>query len=354
MPNKTQLVRSSSPADNKLSIFRSRSSAEIEMDVPRPKARKDKRQVRREKYEKKLRQQYFEHGNRLSWDVQSDLKLTLNGAKTFDDDETTPGLLSQGGGRTLSRTDSALSTGSGKMKPYKCRRCGQTKRSHFCPHTSSLVRSIGVMAYPSANAHAADEPGRLAPALREMNTFILFKNAEASATAAAAGDGDDDGPATCVPVSDAPRPADGAEVYRRRVLMSPRSARALGVKEDEAEVTTDLLFQPTMAIDKGQCRAVTPAASSDPSAAGYSYPEVPLTFTQRKSMSDALFSLSKMVPRLTDECALVLTEARKKDRWDLAVAELMAQAICVIYCSPNSDYRLDGVKNYLLGMGIVC
>ena len=67
------------------------------------------------------------------------------------------------------------------------------------------------MAYPSANAHAADEPGRLAPALREMNTFILFKNAEASATAAAAGDGDDDGPATCVPVSDAPRPADGGE-----------------------------------------------------------------------------------------------------------------------------------------------
>ena len=71
-------------------------------------------------------------------------------------------------------------------------------------------------------------------------------------------------------------------------------------------------------------------------------------------MSDALFSLSKMVPKLTDECALVLTEARKKDRWDLAVAELMAQVICVIYCSPSSDYRLDGVRNYLLSMGIVC
>jgi len=335
-------------ADNKLSIFRTRPSATIETDAPRPRARKDKRQIRREKYEKKLRQQYFEHGNRLSWDVQSDLKLTLDGARTFDDDESPPGQSRGGGGRALSRADSAASSGSGRAKTYKCRRCGQAKRGRCaCPQSVALVRSIGVMAYPAANAHAADEPGSLAPPLREMNTFLLFGGDGPGAPASGGGT-----TPACVPVRGTGTPATpAAGAYRRRVLLSPRSARAMGVPEGEAEVTSDPLFLPTMAIDGGQRRAVTPGPAG---ASGYTYPEVPLTFAQRKGMSDALFSLSKMVPRLTDECALVLTEARKRDRWDLAVAELMAQVICVIYCSPSSDYRLDGVKNYLLSMGIVC
>ena len=88
-------------------------------------ARKRGKTRARNTYEKKLRQQYFEHGNRLSWDAQSDLRLTLNGAKTFDDNGLPPGL-SQAGGRTLSRTGSALSARSGSGAA-----CGQTKCSHI-------------------------------------------------------------------------------------------------------------------------------------------------------------------------------------------------------------------------------
>jgi hypothetical protein len=87
---------------------------------------------------------------------------------------------------------------------------------------------------------------------------------------------------------------------------------------------------------------------------GYVYPQVPLTFTQRKSLSDALFSLSKRVPKLTEECALVLAEARKNDQWDLAVAELMAQVLCVLHCSPTNDFILEGLRRYLLTLGVVC
>ena len=56
----------------------------------------------------------------------------------------------------------------------------------------------------------------------------------------------------------------------------------------------------------------------------------------------------------TDECAIVLTEARKKNQWDLAVAELMVQVICVLHCSPSKDYTLEGLRRYLLTLGIVC
>lgn len=70
-------------------------------------------------------------------------------------------------------------------------------------------------------------------------------------------------------------------------------------------------------------------------------------------MSDVLFSLSRHVPKLTEECALVLTEARKRDQWDLAVAELMTQVICVLYCGPSKDYLLGGLRQYLMGLGIV-
>ena len=125
--------------------------------------------------------------------------------------------------------------------------------------------------------------------------------------------------------------------------------------------TEDLLFQPKMQVTTDQYRAVSDISKStkkkkDSSKrrGDYTYPQVPLTFSQRKSMSDALFSLSKGVPKLTDECALVLTEARKKNQWDLAVAELMVQVICVLHCSPNKDYTLEGLRRYLLTLGIVC
>jgi hypothetical protein len=89
------------------------------------------------------------------------------------------------------------------------------------------------------------------------------------------------------------------------------------------------------------------------SADAFVYPSLPLPYAQRKRLSDNLFSLSNEVPSLTDECAQVLREAREKDMWDLAVAELMTQVIVVIHC-PEGDSRFEGLRQYLLTLGIAC
>lgn len=85
----------------------------------------------------------------------------------------------------------------------------------------------------------------------------------------------------------------------------------------------------------------------------FKYPALPLTYGQRKKMSDSLFSLSKEVKGLTDECADVLREARETDSWDLAVSELMTQIIVVLHC-PKGDNRLKGLQRYLMTLGISC
>jgi len=335
--------------------------------------------VRRDRYEKRLRQQYFEHGNRLSWDVQANLSLTLNGAKTFDDDE-------------LKKSGSNISDKSSSRK-NRCKKCGQIKLGHTCPYASSLARNIGVMVYPSANAHVANEPGKLAPALCEMNNFISIKSGsfgliggeicgEISSPGKKKKPGKDknvspdkvassnvvEGKGSVATNSDMSSP------FRRKTLLGSSSIKPTEDKRSDAEddredtkkktagETEDLLFQPKMQVTTDQYRAVSDISkstkkkkdSSKRRVGDYTYPQVPLTFSQRKSMSDALFSLSKGVPKLTDECAIVLTEARKKNQWDLAVAELMVQVICVLHCSPNKDYTLEGLRRYLLTLGIVC
>merc|ERR1712028_179809 len=75
----------------------------------------------------------------------------------------------------------------------------------------------------------------------------------------------------------------------------------------------------------------------------YTYPALPLPYAQRKRLSDNLFSLSKEIPQLTDECASVLREARERDLWDLAVAELMTQVVVVVHCHDN-DMRFEGLQ----------
>ena len=50
--------------------------------------------------------------------------------------------------------------------------------------------------------------------------------------------------------------------------------------------------------------------------------------------------MSKEINGLTDECAVVLREARQKRKWDLAIAELMAQVLIVVHCQ-DGDNTLD-------------
>jgi hypothetical protein len=71
-------------------------------------------------------------------------------------------------------------TEKGTKIKYRCKLCGQPKQNHSCPYESSVVRSIGTMVYPAVNAFVSNEPGRLAPALSEMNNFTSLLSQDTS------------------------------------------------------------------------------------------------------------------------------------------------------------------------------
>lgn len=102
-----------------------------------------------------------------------------------------------------------------------------------------------------------------------------------------------------------------------------------------------------------QFRAVTPITPS-PNEASYQYMSVPLTFLERKRLSDSLFMYSQEVEHWMDECGDLLHGARERDQWDLAVAELLTQVVVALFCG-EGDKRLDGLQKYLLhSVGISC
>lgn len=116
------------------------------------------------------------------------------------------------------------------------------------------------------------------------------------------------------------------------------------------DASNDLLFVEAVELRPEQFRMITPSKHR---SGAYQYPSLPLPYAQRKRLSDNLFALSKEVPQLTDEVAVVLREAREKDMWDLAVSELMTQVIIVIHCH-EADTRMEGLRQYLLTLGIAC
>ncbi len=79
--------------------------------------------------------------------------------------------------------------GKGTKVKYRCKLCGQPKQNHSCPYESSVVRSIGTMVYPAVNAFVSNEPGRLAPALSEMNNFTSLLSHETSMAGGISGGG---------------------------------------------------------------------------------------------------------------------------------------------------------------------
>lgn len=122
------------------------------------------------------------------------------------------------------------------------------------------------------------------------------------------------------------------------------------------------IFVESFLLRPEHYRAITPfpppSAGSNESrgaAAGgsYRYPVIPLTFAERKRLSDSLFYLSQGLPTSTEDCARLLREARKAGEWDLAVAELLAQVVVGLYCG-EGDTCLDGLQMYLLGLGVAC
>jgi hypothetical protein len=285
----------------------------------------------------------------------------------------------------------------GKDQPkmrYRCKLCGQPKQNHTCPYQQSLARSIGTMVYPAVNAFTSAEPGILAPALSDMNNFIgsggdSVSSAEGSPSrptpdrmrrlnASGSGVGISTAQVTPESMRGTPRGVASPTPFhtpQRNSAGTPSSGRRSGGGEDNVgsmplsskkrshgqinggvggEVGTqdDLLFVESMDLKPEQFRMVTPSkALTHPDA--FTYPALPLPYAQRKRLSDNLFSMSKEVPQLTDECAAVLREARERDMWDLAVAELMTQVVVVVHCH-DGDMCFEGLRRYLLTLGISC
>lgn len=295
--------------------------------------------------------------------------------------------------------ESVSSPGDQPKMRYRCKLCGQPKQNHTCPYMQSLARSIGVMVYPSVNAFTAAEPGIVAPPLSDMNNFVGSDDASVAESTKSSiptpdrrhhmtGPGQN-GSTQVTPESrrsksrgmNSPsstmstgsrtpqRPTTPGSVGRRPGANAGMGARTPGSAGSSSRRSRkrrhgqmhdsppdgdqgDLLFVEPMELKPEQFRMITPSKcvlSSD----AYTYPALPLPYAQRKRLSDNLFSLSQKIPQLTKECSAVLREAREKDMWDLAVAELMTQVVVVIHCH-DGDSRFDGLRQYLLTLGIAC
>jgi len=324
-----------------------------------------------------------------------------------DDGMSSPHLLNNGSlsEHDKKNDDSPSASDQPKMR-YRCKLCGQPKQNHTCPYQQSLQRSIGVMIYPAVNAFTSNEPGVLAPTLTDMNNFVSSgcddMSSADSSPARPTPDRQGNAPKNSTPSGSSGPTNVTPETMRSPTGNSPGSSslstgsgtspqrnpfrtpsskrksrntaslsgggamshreasppRSGGRKRHLTQVTAglddnaDMLFVEVMDLKPEQFRMITPSKKTSlPDA--YTYPSLPLPYAQRKRLSDNLFSLSKEIPQLTDECAVVLRKARVKDMWDLAVAELMTQVVVVIHCT-NGDCRFEGLRHYLLTLGIAC
>ena len=84
---------------------------------------------------------------------------------------------------------------------------------------------------------------------------------------------------------------------------------------------------------------------------GYDYPATLVSFEGRKRLSDTLYYLTKNIPSISTEVTSLLGKAREKEEWDLAVAQLLTQMIVALHCA-EGDHRLEGLRRYLLNIGI--
>ena len=282
------------------------------------------------RYEEQIPQRFFEGENRLSWEIE-------------DEPPT-----------KISDCDNGMHlVGRGSCE-------------------ESMQRTIGVMVYPAVNAFTASEPGVITPALNEMNNFIDSKHVlpektpsklqtELSSNGAKA-------PLPMVTpdsMRSGSQPSENKSFGTKRkstqqsmnyaggVWMSNQSpSRMVSPGKVSEDTGSDLLFVDADELTAEQYRIVTQKRRKL-CCSRYNYPALPLPYGQRKRISNAMFATSKRIPGLTDECASVLGEARKKDAWDFAVAQLMTQVIILTHCSAE-DTCLDGLSKYLLTLGIAC
>jgi hypothetical protein len=275
---------------------------------------------------------------------------------------------------------------------YRCKLCGQLKNNHNCPYRQPLQRSIGVMVYPAVNSFTSFEPGTIAPPLTKMNNSVsydsdqgspeperstrkwsqkpsavtpdslggaasgsFFHSPQSSLSAHSAEEGH-----VAATVSHAGAVAVDETHIGKSSIQAPRKRSHVVIDKNIVHETSAkrALFVATVALRPEHYRAVTPSSKDNgeeeqESPMAYQYPPVPLTFAERKRLSDTLFYLSKEIPNMTADCAAVLREARSNDEWDQAVAELLTQVVVALYCG-EGDVRFDGLQQYLLGLGVSC
>ena len=359
----------------------------------------------RKTYDAKLLARFYENNNRLTWEVEEDPPISSSVTQYGSTKRNHPNLPDRDGKKprlqsnppatpTAAKGNSTLSQASGgapsigspqgKMK-YRCKLCGQPKQNHVCPYKKSLQRSIGTMVHSAVNAYTADEPGRLAPSLSSMNNFV--SKPELSSVASTPSRGGPKPQRTLHPesverklahitpqsirvgtnspggssLSTLESPPRGRNLPPRSAGGSSRrgGARTSGMRFPSIASSGsslsgggNFLFVEASELRPGQFRAVAPLPKTED--APYQYASLPLPYGQRKRLSDKLFGMSKEVPNLTDECAHVLREAREKDMWDRAIAELLTQILVVLDCSPD-DRKLDGIRRHLLlHYGVAC
>ena len=190
-----------------------RAAADADIVVPTFKEESPEEREERHNYEQNLSTRYFMKEHCISWDVElheviappvkigGKDKVGVTGTPrssknkqigVFKKGEMTPlslkycapvtphtpsAIHGSAGEASAPSTPGQPQTGKGK---YRCKLCGQPKQNHSCPYESSVVRSIGTMVYPAVNAFVSNEPGRLAPALSEMNNFTSLLSQDTS------------------------------------------------------------------------------------------------------------------------------------------------------------------------------
>lgn len=351
------------------------------------------------KYEEELPSRYYENESRLSWEFEENPPVeirpeseeveddsegtevqTKNPASADGRDQTSHDETEDGKSTSEEKRQNPIPSSPQPKMRYRCKLCGQPKQNHTCPYQQSLARSIGIMVFPSVNAFTANEPGTLAPPLIEMNNFFDARDPGSNDSSPNRPSPDrmrsrmsSAGPVSattqvtpesirsstrmslhspCPSATTPGRTPNRLPTPSRNMVNSASSRKRPFGAISGATEERDLLFMETMDLKAEQFRVVTPSKMVQAPEA-FSYASLPLPYAQRKRLSDNLFALSNEVPKLTDECAQVLREAREKDMWDLAVAELMTQVIVIIHC-PDGDARFEGLRQYLLTLGIAC
>lgn len=360
----------------------------------------------RRHYDLRLPSRYYLSGSRISWDVEENphvdisvqetdtLNVGMPNKKTsrIDNPKNDHSDNSSGSSSATSENQANLTTDEldAKMK-YRCKLCGQLKQNHNCPYHQPLQRSIGVMVYPAVNSYTAAEPGAIAPALTKMNNFVTYDSDQGSPqpeSQLAGGNVFAVHPSTITPEtlrggtffhspqsSLSAQSSEDAITSRHTTVPAMQDARVnvRGYKRPHTQpldhvssrsesVVRNSPFVASVTLRPEHYRAVSPSKKATTeseqgapttTSVAYQYPAIPLTFAERKRLSDSLFYLSKKIPSLTSDCAVVLRDARQNNEWDLAVAELLAQVIVGLYCG-EGDIRLEGLQQYLLALGISC